>query len=178
PAAITPDLFYQAQEARELRRIHRATKQGESVFNIWQGIAKCFACGNPLHWVNKGKPPKGTTYLQCYESKKGNCSMPLLRTDRAEKAFKEILTKVDSLSLIQSSAAAIRKALSIKEGELKALANRLQDAVESMEAYPSKAIAQSVQRLEGEQQRLVNDIEELKGQLAADQITDKEDFLS
>src|SRR5690606_8885880 len=61
---------------------------------------------------------------------------------------------------------------------LKALANRLQDAVESMEAYPSKAIAQSVQRLEGEQQRLVNDIEELKGQLAADQITDKEDFLS
>src|SRR5690606_24522263 len=118
-----------------------STKQGASVFNIWQGIAKCYKCGSPIHWINKGKPPKGGTYLQCYEARKGSCTMPLLRTDRAELAFKEILTKVDSLSLVQSSAAAIRKALSAKEGELEALSGRLQGAIESHEAYPSLSSA-------------------------------------
>lgn len=178
PAAITADTFYQAQEARSLRRVNKATKQGTTVFNIWQGVAKCYKCGSPIHWINKGKPPKGGTYLQCYEARKGNCTMPLLRTDIAELAFREILTKVDSLSLVQESAAAIRKALSAKEGELQGLSDRLQGAIEGNEAYPSLSSAKTVQRLENEHQALVNDIEKLRGQLAADAITDKADFLS
>lgn len=178
PAAITADVFYQAQEARALRRVNKATKQGATVFNIWQGIAKCFKCGNPVHYINKGNSPKGGTYLRCYEARKGNCDMPLLRTDVAELAFKEILTKVDSLSLVQESAAAIRKALSAKEGELEALSDRLQGAVEAHEAFPSLASAKTLQRLESEHQALISDIENLRGQLAADAITDKEEFLA
>lgn len=125
PAAITPEIFYQAQEARALRRISKATKQGSSVFNIWQGVARCHRCGSPIHWINKGKPPKGGKYLQCYEARKGNCDMPMLRTDIAELAFKEILTKVDSLSLVQSSAASVRKTLVVREGKLETVSSRL-----------------------------------------------------
>lgn len=176
PEVITPDVFLQAKAARTQRQTTRATKQSKN-FNIWQGLAKCRLCGDAMHLINKGRPPKGYTYLQCYSAKKGKCRNGSIRVEHTEAAFKEILTNVDSMSLIHGKSAEIRKNLEVAEGNLAEWADKLERANESFKDYPSKAIAESLQHIEREHDLSLAVRDELKQQLASTRVASKEDFL-
>jgi hypothetical protein len=39
--------------------------KGKHFTNIFSGIAKCAYCGSSMKFENKGKPPKGATFLVC-----------------------------------------------------------------------------------------------------------------
>ncbi|MEV8190516.1 recombinase zinc beta ribbon domain-containing protein, partial [Streptomyces halstedii] len=175
PAVLTEETFYLAHSARSLRRTSGASKQSKR-FNVWQGIAKCNGCGDAMHLVNKGKPPKGYTYLQCYSSRKGVCSSAMLRLDRTELAFREILAKVDSLSLVQDSSNAIQKSISVIEAQLAALTVKLTKAVEVHSEVPTIAGARLLSDLEQQQEELKSEQEKLKQKLQIERITNKEDF--
>lgn len=64
PAVLTEATFWQAQEALRLRKTSKTTKQtqGETPFNVWQGVAAC-ACGSRLHVMAKGRNKE--RYLVC-----------------------------------------------------------------------------------------------------------------
>lgn len=177
PPVIDEATFYAAQAAISGRRVTKATKQSKR-FNVWQGIARCFWCGGPMHLVTKGGG-RGGQYLRCYTSaRRGPCSSKSIRLDRTEQAFREILSKVDSLSLVQDSSKAIQKALDVATGKLSALEARLTAAEAAYAEVPTSAGARVLKQFEEDQRALQSQIEELRQQLASSTITDKEEFFS
>ncbi|MDF3930395.1 MULTISPECIES: recombinase family protein [Pseudomonas] len=175
PEIITPDVFLQAKAARAQRQTSGSTRQSKN-FNIWQGIAKCQLCGDAMHLINKGRPPKGYTYLQCYSTKKGKCGNGSIRIEQTEAVFKEILTNVDSMSLIHGRSAEVRKNLEIEEGKLALIANKLEQAIEAHTAYPSLSGAKLLHDLEEEHTQILAAREELRGQLASHRVINKDDY--
>jgi DNA invertase Pin-like site-specific DNA recombinase len=175
PEIITPDVFLQAKAARAQRQTTRSTKQSKN-FNIWQGLAKCRLCGDAMHLINKGRPPKGYTYLQCYSAKKGKCRTGSIRIEQTETVFKEILTNVDSMSLIHGRSAEIRKNLEVAEGKLALLVSKLEQATEAQAAYFSLAGAKLLHDLEQEHAQTLAARDESRGQLASHRVISKDDY--
>ncbi|WP_339080834.1 recombinase family protein [Pseudomonas sp. TMP9] len=108
PIVVLEEIFYAAAKSRNEKLVSKATKPSIN-FNVWQGIAKCELCSESMHLVNKGTPPKGSKYLRCYGAAKGVCRGKLVRLDRSEEIFREILAKVDSLSLVQDHQGKLKK---------------------------------------------------------------------
>jgi len=175
PEIITPDVFLQAKAARAQRQTSGSTRQSKN-FNIWQGIAKCQLCGDAMHLINKGRPPKGYTYLQCYSTKKGKCVNGSIRIEQTEVVFKEILTNVDSMSLIHGRSTEVRKNLEIEEGKLALIASKLEQAIEAHTAYPSLSGAKLLHDLEEEHTQILAARDELRGQLASHRVINKDDY--
>lgn len=172
---IDEETFYQAQEATNARRLARATKQSGR-FQIWQGIAKCYKCGAAMHFVDKGKPPKGRTYLVCANKRKALCDTQSVREGMSEDVFREILAKVDSLPLIQDSHAKIEKELSALEGKIAEQQEQYDDLKQALTVRYSKALDDSAYKVERKLEASVTRREELKAALAADRIVDREHF--
>ncbi|NBA94376.1 recombinase family protein [Pseudomonas sp. R5(2019)] len=177
PAIIAPDVFLRAKAARAQRRTSKATKQSRT-FNIWQGITKCRLCGQAMHLINKGQPPKGYTYLQCYGTKKGRCRNGSIRVEQTEVVFKEVLAKVDSLSLVQGRSAEILANLEVVTGRLGEVSAKLERANAAFKAFQSISAAQLLQTLEREKELYQSERETLRQQLASSQVISKEDFFN
>jgi DNA invertase Pin-like site-specific DNA recombinase len=177
PPIIEPDVFLRARAARVQRQTSGATKQSSN-FNIWQGIAKCQMCGDAMHLINKGRPPKGNTYLQCYLTKKGKCRNGSIRLEQTEVVFKEILTKVDSLALVQDHSAEILAKLEVVMGKLAGVSAKLEIATAAFDEVPSINVARSIQEFERENEQYRAEHDELRQQLASSQITSKADFFN
>lgn len=175
PEIITPDVFLQAKAVRAQRQTTRSTKQSKN-FNIWQGLAKCRFCGDAMHLINKGRPPKGYTYLQCYSAKKGKCRNGSIRIEQTETVFKEILTNVDSMSLIHGRSAEVRRNLEVEEGKLALIISKLEQATEVQAAYFSLAGAKLLRDLEQEHARSLQARDELRAQLASHRVISREDY--
>jgi DNA invertase Pin-like site-specific DNA recombinase len=177
PPIIEPDVFLRAKAARVQRQTSGATKQSSN-FNIWQGIAKCHLCGDAMHLINKGRAPKGYTYLQCFLAKKGRCHNGSIRIEQTEAVFKEILTKVDSLALVQGQSAEILASLEVAEGKLAELATKLERTTEAFNKSQSTTVAQFLRTIEKEHEHYQAERDALRQQLAASQITSKGDFFN
>jgi len=175
PSVIEEDIFLQAKAARTQRLTSRATKQTKN-FNFWQGLAKCRLCGDAMHLVNKGKPPKGYVYLKCHSTKKGICKNGIIRIEQAELVFKEVLAKVDSMSLVHGRSAEIRKNLEVVEGRLTGVTKKLEQATEAQAAFPSNAGGKLLHDLELEHEQHSIKRDELRQQLASTHVISKEDF--
>lgn len=175
PEIITPDVFLQAKAARTQRKTAGTTKQSKN-FNVWQGLAKCHLCGDAMHLINKGRPPKGYTYLQCYSAKKGKCRSGSTRIEQTEAVFKEILTHVDSMSLVHGRSAGIRKNLEVVEGKLAVIAGKLEGAIEAQTAFPTIAGAKVLQTYEQNYAQCLAERDELRQQLASHRVISREDF--
>ena len=177
PPIIEPDVFLRAKAARVQRQTSRATKQSSN-FNIWQGLAKCQMCGDAMHLINKGRMPKGYTYLQCFRTKKGLCRNGSIRIEQTEAVFKEILTKVDSLALVQGQSAEILANLEVVEGNLAEVSAKLGRAEAAYIETYSTTVARLLPTLEQECKHYQAERDALRQQLASSQITSKADFFS
>lgn len=175
PVVVAEDVFYAASAVRAERRINKTGGQSKR-FNVLQGLMKCSVCGDAMHLVNKGRPPKGATYIQCHSARKGICDNGYVRVERAEAVLREILTKVDSLSLVQASDGETQRQLTTVTGKLETVAHRLSQMSEDYFASPSTGVAQMIARLEGEQEALRQERETLKITLVTNQVVSKEDF--
>lgn len=175
PAVVPEEMFYQAQAARAERRVYKAGNQSAR-FNVLQGIIKCSRCGDAMHLVNKGRPPKGFTYIQCHSKRKGVCDNGYARVERVEQVIREVLAKVDSLSLVQANQSEISRALATANGKLQDTTQRYETTIELLNQNPSAALAAIVARLEKEQSALKTECEVLRESLAVNQVESKEDF--
>jgi DNA invertase Pin-like site-specific DNA recombinase len=106
PPIINEDLFYQVQGVIKQNRLKAGNGGGRTgkLKNLFTYLVKCRMCGAAMHFVDKGKPPKGCRYLHCYNSirkvtdeKSGKlvCNAKAVRYDEFERAVLTDLYELD-----------------------------------------------------------------------------------
>lgn len=175
PPIIDEQTFYAAQKATTDRFITGAKKQSRQ-YNVWQRVLKCSRCHAALNVYTKGA--KQSTYLRCYEAGKGNCDARAIRLDRADEAFKELLTKVNSLALVQSDARSLQVQLNEVGGRIAEQQRLRAETLEFLRSRPSTSLRMMVADADDEIARLQEQEAEIEQALAADRITNKEDFFA
>jgi DNA invertase Pin-like site-specific DNA recombinase len=171
---IDEQTYYAAQKATTERFRTRVTKHPPH-YNLWSKLLKCTNCHASLNYYTKGtdQPPS----LRCYEAGKGKCKARAIRVDRSEKAFRELLTKVNSLALVQSDARTIQSKLNEVQGRIAEQQRLIDESREVLLTRRSPTILAMIADADDEIARLQQEESELEQALAADAITNKADFL-
>ena len=103
PPAIDKDLFYQVQailKANAEKNGNAGGKTGKAS-NLFVHIAKCGLCGYPMHFIDKGEPPKGGKYLVCDASRRlKTCTAKPIRYEEFEQLFFDNFEELDISQLI------------------------------------------------------------------------------
>jgi len=165
--------YYAANGAMTERFRGRVTKQG-TWYNVWQKIAKCAVCGAALHVASKG----ARKYYQCREARKGKCEGKAVRLDRSEVVFRELLAKVNSLSLVQSNTHTLNAQLQEVEGRIAEQEAALHEHMKFLRTRPSSSLRLLVAECDDEIAKLQQQRAELEQALATDTIDNKEAFLA
>lgn len=172
---IDEQTFYEAQNATTQRFITGAKRQSRQ-YNVWQRILRCTRCNAALNVYTKGA--NQPHYLRCYEAGKGKCDAKAIRLDRADEVFKQMLTKVNSLALVQSDARSIQAQLSEVQGRIVEQEQLRAETLEFLQNRSSPSLRAMVADADDEIARLQEKETELEKALAADRITNKEDFFA
>jgi DNA invertase Pin-like site-specific DNA recombinase len=171
PNVINQLLFDQAQEANWLRKATGTTKQPKEYYNVWQGIGKCARCHGPLHIRDK-------TYLICYRTRIGDCDGKYIRLDGAEHFYREILAKVNGLSLVQASSDELRDQLLQERSKLAAQEHERDDYKALLQKARSPATFDLLLEVEAAIENTRTGIAGLMRNLAQETIVDKDDFFA
>lgn len=171
PSVLTEDEFYLAHAARSSRKTHTITKTTTN-FNVLAGILYCYKCGALIHLQGQ----RGRKYYKCSKTTKGICDAGIISAARTEAVFKETLTKVDSLSLVQDSSGSLQKSLQILEGRITELKSKQREAEASHAEFPSRITAKLLHELEASIGTLEAERTTLTEQLTADKVISKDDF--
>jgi len=171
PAVVDEETFYRAQAARGSRRTHKITRQTTN-FNVMAGIFCCFECGAAMHLQTQ----RGRKYYKCSYSVRGMCEAGAVTASRTEVVFREVLAKLDSLSLVQNSAGSIRKKLDVAEGRSEELRAKFAAAEDAHNEYPSRTTAKLLHDLESQMATVDIEKDALRSQMAVDRVVSKEDF--
>lgn len=64
--------------------------------NLFAHLVRCGLCGGPMHYIDKGKPPKGGQYLHCDNSRRNlGCSEKPIRYDEFQDIIFNNLWELD-----------------------------------------------------------------------------------
>ena len=171
PAVVSEEVFYRSQAARGSRRSHKITKQTTN-FNVMAGIFFCFDCGAAMHIQSQ----RGRKYYKCSHSTRGMCNAGVITATRTETVFREVLAKLDSLSLVQNSSGSIRKKLDVAEGRAEELRAKFADAEDAHNQFPGRTTAKLLQKLETQLAAIDVEKDALRQQMAVDRVVSKSDF--
>lgn len=173
PRVLDDATFLKATEALASRKIHNVTRQAKRV-NLWQGVIKCTHCGGALHLTTREHK-----YLICYKARLGQCKdAKFIRLDLAEEYFKQMLAKIDSMALVESS----NHELDAKLMDAKVALSKCQSDVDYfMDQYRNPATrSNGLAILLAEAEQSVKSAEahvkEVESQYAKEAIVDKEEF--
>lgn len=173
PKVIEEGLFLKAEEALASRRIHKVTRSAKNP-NVWHGVIKCHHCGSALHLTTREHK-----YLICYKARLGMCTEArYIRLDLAEQYFKEMLAKIDSMALVQSSNNELERALLDAKVTLSNYQADVDYFMQQMRSPETRSTSMAVLMSEAEQaarlaESKVKDVESL---FAKETIIDKEEF--
>lgn len=160
PAIIDKETFYKARRMSSSRVIP-AGRAGEKFSNLFTGIAYCGQCGATMHFENKGKPPKGGTYLVCSAArrkvdgcKRHSWSYPKTQChiilNLRELDFSELFPTVYERS--QTMASQIEDEITVKEAELEKIRSRTDNLIDLLADNPdSPARKRKLEILEQEE---------------------------
>lgn len=186
PAVITEEQWYSAQNAVASRKATKATKPSKN-FNIWAGIAHCYACASTLHISNRTYVDRKTAaritskVIRCSNSIKGVCKAKSIPLPSSELLLKEILAKVDSLALVQDSSAHIQNQINVLDAKACDVRSRLAELSEQVATLGTRlptTIIQLMATLEDSQHQLVAEREQLLVNLSREKIISKDDFFN
>jgi DNA invertase Pin-like site-specific DNA recombinase len=157
-------------------RVRRAPKgasgyKGRPLANVFSGLAVCSQCGGKLHYVNKGKLPKGGTYLACDNARrKRTCDAKSVRYDVVFEAVLNCLEsgEIDLRQLVGSRkhdrTQEFRHMLDGLQGHLEETQEGIDNLLDVLSRRPSAAIED---RLAAEE-KLLADLREKKQRLEID----------
>lgn len=171
PAVVTEDEFYLANAAKASRHAGGVTKTTTN-FNMLTGVLRCFKCGSMMHLQGQRK----RKYFKCSHSVRGLCDAGIISAPRAETVFAEILSKLDSLSLVQNNTGNITQQLRVNEGRTTELKAKQTDIEAFHFESPSRVTAKQLAELERDIESLEAEHNALSQQLAADKVISKDDF--
>lgn len=175
PRVIDESLFYAAQNSRAQRNIGNDTRQSKN-FNVWSKVAICAYCRSPMNMVNKGKPPKGNTYLRCSAAAKGKCHNKHYRYDSAGRVFREILANLNSMSLVKGSGRELNEKISELRGRITAIQRSLEDMQGILLQAPSVALSNAAAVKEGELNVCEDELSSALKKQASEVVFNKEEF--
>lgn len=176
PEIVTEENFLLAQKALRQRRTGSAGRKGKTYANLFTNVAKCGNCGASLTYRNKGKPPKGGTYLQCYNSVSNNgCNRPAWKYLDFQNSFFDFVgevdfgslfaetTELDRLTLIRNLEVAEERKLA-----LDAQASQLYDRMISLDTTPEvfQALKVRAERLNTQSREHSDTVQELRHQVS------------
>jgi DNA invertase Pin-like site-specific DNA recombinase len=183
PRVIEQQVFDTAQRDRLSRRTKpEAGKKGSGgpkgkhFTNLFSKLAVCDYCGSPMHYQNKGAPPKGQAYLVCSNAVRNlGCEMiGRWRYDQFETMFLRFVEKLDLASLVSSTEHASKKTelasqLDATEGRIKLLEEELRRAFElgmKMIDFNSEFLADRIKKREQELTEAKTLVRQLRNQIA------------
>ncbi len=164
PPIIDPQTFTIAQLImRDRDKRSSGCYRKNRVNNLFTGLVRCKHCGNTMHFVDKGKPPKGGQYLLCSLAKTGavnkdgiSCKRASIRYQAVEDA---ILTVAATLNLRltkpvnEQEIAHLREQLSITSAELESIKGQIKRVIDLLLSLPgSSGLLAKLEELE--QQKL------------------------
>ncbi len=173
PQVIDSGTFLKAAEALRSRKVHHVTRQAKQI-NLWQGVIKCNHCGNALHLTTREHK-----YLVCYKARLGMCKESrYVRLDLAENYFKEMLAKIDSMALVESSNDDLEHALLEAKVALSKCQADIDYFMQQIRNPETRSNSMAILLAEAEQaarsaEGRVKDVESL---FASETIIDKEEF--
>lgn len=176
PQVISEDVFYAAQQSVASRKNTQATKTTAN-FNVWAGVAKCEYCKGSMHLATTSNKK----VMRCFNNIKGICPAKAIGLLRSEIAFKEVLSKVDSLSLVQDNSAKLQRQVTVLNGKIASINERLDDLQQQVLASGGripKTIVAAMTQLEEDQEAYTQEREQLKADLGRERIISKEEFFS
>jgi DNA invertase Pin-like site-specific DNA recombinase len=167
PRIVAQPLFESAQRGRLERRTKpeqgkkgSGGPKGKYYTNLFSKLAVCAYCGEPMQYQNKGKPPKGRSYLVCSNALRNDgCEMTgRWRYDQFETTFLQFVEKLDLASLVRSAEHTGKKAelmlqRDATEGRIKLLQEGLRRTIEIAKRavnFFSEALAQDIEKDESE----------------------------
>lgn len=173
PPVITRELFLKAERMRQGRKI--ATGRTANEFsNLFTGFIRCGVCGAPMYYENKGKPPKGGSYLVCSHARmKLGCKRHSWRYPQAqthiimnlsELDYREMFPEVFSRS--QEATSRIEDDILVIEAELEEVQNGLERIADLLlERSDSSTLLNRLDLLEERKEALQATLESLRGRL-------------
>lgn len=110
PKVIDEGLFYSVQKIMDDRKRMVGWGGGKTgkARNLFALITRCALCGSPMHFIDRGKPPKGTQHLQCDSSRRkvpvdGKiCTARPILYNKFESRFLRVMDEIDINKLINS----------------------------------------------------------------------------
>jgi len=103
PPAISEDLYYQVQAVIKANAAVNGRAGGRTgkAGNLFVHIVKCGLCHSSMHFIDKGKPPKGGKYLHCDKSRRlRECPAKAIRYDEFERIFFDNFEELDISQLM------------------------------------------------------------------------------
>lgn len=89
PAVVSEKIFYSVQTRlqQDVTRAGNGGGRNGTISNLFGHIAKCGYCGSSVAYINKGKSPKGGSYLVCDAARRhvSNCNRNYIRYDEFEE---------------------------------------------------------------------------------------------
>jgi DNA invertase Pin-like site-specific DNA recombinase len=137
PEVVPAVKFYAVQEQLK-KNIGKGGRTGK-VSNVLTHLVYCAYCGEPMHYVNKGKTPKGGEYLRCSKATSGrsckgsgikyqeiealildNCERlrPELVMPNANEQAKELESAREQLSGLMGEHARVTRLLALNDNDL------------------------------------------------------------
>lgn len=175
PKVIEEGLFLKAEEALASRRIHKVTRSAKNP-NLWHGVVKCHYCGSALHLTTREHK-----YLICYKARLGMCKEArYVRLDLAELYFKEMLAKIDSMALVQSSNNELERALLDAKVVLSNCQADVDYFMQQMRSPETRSNGMAILLSEAEQAARLAEakVKEVESLFAKETIIDKEEFFN
>lgn len=187
PRIVSQPMFEAAQRGRLERKTKPDPKKGKKsnpkggprgkhFTNLFSKLAVCDYCGKPMHYQNKGTPPKGQSYLVCSKALRNDgCEMTgRWRYDQFEATFLQFVEQLDLASLVQSSEHSTKRSeLALQfdavEGKIKLLQEELRRTFEvsmKMAEFDSEFLADRIKKGEQEMAEAKKLQQDLQHQIA------------
>ncbi|CAH6870469.1 Resolvase/invertase-type recombinase catalytic domain-containing protein [Vibrio chagasii] len=180
PPVIDPKTFKLAQQSMTARDKRPSGIRNNRVNNLFTGLVKCKHCGNTMHFVDKGRPPKGGKYLLCSLAKTGatnkdgiSCKRSSIRYQETEDAILTVAATLNLKMEVPSNKRDIeelREQLSKVNAELGTIESSIHRIVDAISELPDSSgllsklvgLEQQKQDKKSEYQALEKRIDELE----------------
>jgi DNA invertase Pin-like site-specific DNA recombinase len=167
PRIVMTSVFEAAQRGRlerktkpESGKVGSGGPKGKHFTNLFSKMAVCDYCSKPMHYENKGAPPKGQAYLVCSTALRNlDCQMSgRWRYDQFEETFLKFVEQLDLASVVSSSEHSSKRnelafQLDATSGRIKLLEDKRQKILEVHEQLAgssSKFVADRIMKAEVE----------------------------
>ncbi len=177
PAVVSSALHAAANAAVAARRGTGAGRKGLKFNNLFTGLLRCGICGGGIRFIDKGKPPKGGTYLRCAVAHvRASCASPMFAYKAFESQLLRAMTELDVDSLINADQRSAIQRQRQERDELRAQNDQIGARIERYMSFDSEIheVREGISKLDAQRTSNNRRIDELNRKISASGSVDVE----